>query len=176
LNFILLDNLDYYQKMASQVPLFYRIWLTIVAPLHLSMATILNTYYHPAPNPLATHLTIALESFAFFLMSIGFLQVAFTSRKPKNMVVWRTLQAATFLMDLFTLSIYLRRLNTRKETDWTTWMISESVELLFTTSLAIIRTLFFAGRWDKTSVVGEDVLKSDEAARKKNGGEALTTH
>ena len=140
--------------MTSPIPSFYRTWFTILDPI-LSVTGVVANLFFPnayldslttsATNPPTIETTALLDSLAGFYGALVFLQLGLLRPRPRDLGIWRTLQAATLVVDVFILEAFARALHAQGRLGLVHWRAEEWMNIGLTAFVAVLRTAFLLG-------------------------------
>ena len=151
--------------MSNKIPVFYRVWFTIVDPVLsligvfgnlLTPTAILDFYTPTSAAPPATETILLLDTVAGFFACLTFLQLVLLRARPDDLVVWCSLQCSTLLVDVAMLGAIARALSREGRIDWNGWRAEEWTNIGITSGVLIIRLVFLT----TTGVGAQGKIKS----------------
>lgn len=140
--------------MESPIPAIYRMWFATLDPLialsgvfgnTFASTVVLNTYNPKAANPPAIETRLLLDTSTGFLLGIVLLQVILLRLRPRDVTVWKCVQANIAIADIAIILSSLMALSTQGRLDPSLWRWEESSSIGLTTFVLTTRILFLCG-------------------------------
>jgi len=136
------------------IPLFYRAIFTVLdllLPLFgiyahtVAPALVLKGWTPTHASPPAIDTYLLSDALAGFFASLAFLQIFLLWPKPNDWVVWRAMQGATLLTDIFMLGGFYRALRSEGRLDTHLWRAEDYSNIGGYAVISIIRVAFLLG-------------------------------
>jgi hypothetical protein len=111
----------------TSIPLLYRIvfiLFDIALPIfgtfmHIFNPSVILSGFVPSPSsPPATETILLLDTLAGWYASLTLLNVVFLSYRPNDLLIWRAMEGATLLVDIFMLGGFARSLMGVEVNNW----------------------------------------------------------
>lgn len=140
--------------MDSPIPTVYRVWFASIDPLialsgalgnTFASSTVLDSYNPKAANPPAIETRVLLDSSSGFLLGTLFLQVVLLRVRPRDLGVWKCLQASIAIADIAIITAALMALSDQGRLDPSLWRWQECGTLGLTGFVLATRLLFLCG-------------------------------
>lgn len=140
--------------MESPIPTVYRIWFASLDPLIalsgalgniFASTTVLDSYNPKAAVPPAIETKALLDSSTGFLLGTLFLQVVLLRLRPRDVTVWKCLQASIAIADVAIISSKLIGLSEQGRLDPSLWRWEECGTLGITSFVVATRSSFLCG-------------------------------
>ena len=140
--------------MESPIPTIYRVWFASLDPLialagalgnTFASSTVLSSYNRKAADPPAIETRVLLDTSTGFLLGTLFLQIVLLRLRPRDVGVWKCLQASIAIADVAIILSELMALSAQGRLDPSLWRWEETGTLGLTSFVLATRLIFLSG-------------------------------